>query len=625
MSLSEKTSERNDEFNTQPPERRLADVFFQGLVLVGGLALTGTVYAALSLYKNALLLENMPGLFLALGGALTLMGTLCVHNSRRHATRLAQMSAAMIQKNNDLSREVLERERLNEILSKAEHEYRAVIDAVTDIIFETDTDGNILFVNALWQKVTGFDPEQVLGRNLFDLCHPQDQEEQRGSFRALVRGQKAAYRSFTRLRTAAGSFRAVELAVSMLRRDEHQALRVVGTITDVEERRRAERALSEAEKKYRVMVENAAAGIYQVTPEGQFLSANPAMGHILGFDTVDGLLRSARDAFSLMFASAREKAGYARLLESEGTLTNMETQARTRDGNTIWVNHNARAVREDEGPILYYEGSVEDITQRKEFEMTLRKAKIDSDLASRAKSEFLANMSHELRTPLNAIIGFSELIKNEVFGAVNPPQYKDYANDIYVSGKSLLTIINEILDVARVDAGQRQLNESMVNMNKVVASCIEFVQFRAAEKKLTLAPPSGAAMPVVVGEEVAIRQMVLNLLSNAIKFTHEGGVISVSHEIDFDGGLRISVTDTGIGMSEPEIEKALSLFGQVEAAFNRSASGAGLGLTLVNSLINLHEGQLEMLSRKGVGTTATLIFPARRVVREGEGEGEAIR
>ena len=237
-------------------------------------------------------LEAVPFFVIIFGFIITAFVTLYVHNNQKKSSQVKRMYATLEQKNTELELEITNRARLNQALVKAEQDNRAIIDSVSDIIFETDTDGKILFLSARWRKVTGFDPEQSKGLELFKMLHPQDQEAQRRDFDLMVSGQKQAYRSFTRMRTSDGTFRAVELAVSMIRQDKSNILRVVGTITDVEERRRAERALGEAEKKYRAIVENAAGGIYQLTPEGLYLSANPAMARILGFKSPEEILRS---------------------------------------------------------------------------------------------------------------------------------------------------------------------------------------------------------------------------------------------------------------------------------------------------------------------------------------------
>ncbi len=570
------------------------------------------VTVVFNLGERELFLKKIPYLILLFGGVLTLIGTLYVRNNQKQALKLIQMNVEMANKNVDLGHEVAEREKLNQALRQAEKENRAVIDAVSDIIFETDTMGQILFVNETWHKITGFSKERSLGRNLFDLLPTQDQAEQRSNFSQLVKGRKEGYRAYTRLRTAEGTFRSVELAISMLRQDENKDMRVVGTITDVEDRRRTERALGEAEKKYRAIVENAASGIYQVTPEGQYLSANPAFAHILGYETPEDILRDVHNANADIYFNGRERERQLRDAVRFGHV-NIEAQARRKDGAIIWLRENLRAVKDEQEQLLFFEGSIEDITLQKTTELELRKAKVNSDLASRAKSEFLANMSHELRTPLNAIIGFSDIIQTEAFGSVGRKEYLDYARDINHSGKRLLQVINEILDVSRIEAGERQLNEGLVDLHKVVGSALEMLAGKIESGRMIVSNYISPATPKIIGEGQAIKQMLMNLLSNALKFTPDGGRITLQATLDDDGQMHISITDTGIGLSDEEIEKALSPFGQVNNALSKHESGTGLGLTLVQSLMSLHGGSFEMFSQKGVGTTATLIFPPKRV------------
>jgi PAS domain S-box-containing protein len=574
----------------------------------------------LSEYSGAAILKHIPLMLVLFGGSLTLICTLYIRSNHQQSLKLGAMNRILAKKNYELNSEITERERLNEVLRAAEKEYRSIVDSVSDVIFEASPDGEIVFLNSAWERITGFDVSHSLQRSLFDMLHQQDQEETIQNFKDLVRGKRGSYRGFARLRTRDGSFRSVEMAISMLRHDESKKLRVVGSFIDVEERRRAERALSEAEKKYRAIVENAAGGIFQMTPEGQILSANPAMARILGFETPERLLRDVRNAFDYLFSVSRDRSRFLRELNSNMIVNNMEVQGKARGGDKTWLNINARAVKDNEDNVLYFEGSLENITQRKDAEILLREAKIQSDLASRAKSEFLANMSHELRTPLNAIIGFSEIIKNEVLGVVANRQYWEYSTDIYNSGKKLLAIINEILDVSRIDAGDRQLNEASVDLTRLSAECVSFMSARVREGGLKMTNLIEGQVPPIIGEELAIKQILLNLMSNAVKFTPEGGRVTLSYEVDGDGQMLLSVTDTGIGLDETEIEKALSPFGQVDSTLSRAGSGAGLGLTLVDSLIKLHSGRLELFSQKGIGTTATVVFPSKRV---GQGTTES--
>ncbi len=563
--------------------------------------------------QQVYILSMLPYFALVIGLLFTALGALYLHSNYRQSLRARDMALVLEGKNSALENEIESREKLNISVRKSEREHRAIIDSVNDIIFETDSTGELLFVNETWERITGFSEEQAKGMNLFNMLHKQDQDKQKKDFDLLIRGQKSAYRSFARIRTSEGTFRAIELSISMIRRDENNELHIVGTITDVEERRRAERALSEAEKKYRTIVENAAAGIYQLTPEGIYLSANSAMVRILGYGSAEELLTHVKNAHRDVYAMQREHQSFLYELEQKGYVTGHETRIVNKQGEPIWVSENARVVRDDEGNVLYYEGSLEDVTARKESDMLLREAKVRSDMANRAKSEFLANMGHELRTPLNAIIGFSEIIKNETFGPVGQEPYKEYATDIHDSGHNLLNVINEILDISKIETGDRELKESSVRIHDIVDSSIDLLKNKISRQNVNVSNLI-EDLPDLVGEEVALKQVMMNLISNAVKFTPAEGNVSISAEIDAEGEMRVSVTDTGIGLEPDEIERVLSPFSQLEGGdLDRDTSGVGLGLTLVKSLVGLHDGRFELFSEKGIGTTATIILPKERV------------
>jgi len=568
-------------------------------------------------------LRKIPLLMLLFGITLTLIGTMYVRNNQRQSLKLSDMNKELAHKNYELSQQMNERERLNMVIQKSARDNKAVINAVSDIIFEISTDETLVFLNDTWMSVTGFDVEQSIGRNLFDLFYYQDQEEQKKNFAQLVKGAKRPYRAYTRLRTSDGTFRAVELTMSMIRQDENKDLRVVGTITDVEERRRAERALSEAEKKYRAIVENAAAGIYQVTPEGQFLSGNPAMAKIWGFEHPEEILRDVINVNRQLYVNPTEREDVLRQIIETKSPMYAEFEIRKKDESVIWAAENIRPVYDDEGNLIYFEGSIEDIDQRKKAEIALKEAKIESDLANRSKSEFLTNMSHELRTPLNSIIGFSDIIKSQAFGEIAQSEYVEYAQNINESGNGLLKIINEILDVSRIDAGERALNETHINVSELVSSTLMLLNAKFETANMEIHNRVINPELAIIGEAQAIKQIMINLLSNAMKFNKDNGVITLDSEVDVKGRFRLSITDTGVGLTEDEIKKALSPFGQINSELSRDQSGTGLGLTLVKSLMRLHGGKLDLVSQKGVGTTATLVFPESRVARKKRVSAEA--
>ncbi len=243
-----------------------------------------------------------------------------------------------------------------------------------------------------------------------------------------------------------------------------------------------------------------------------------------------------------------------------------------------------------------------------------REAERVAEAASHAKSEFLANMSHELRTPLNAIIGFSELMGGELLGKLGNPRYREYADDILDSAKHLLTVINEVLDFSRAEAGELKLNENEVDPVQVIHSARRMIEEQAAAAGLTLETMLPDHMPRLRVDEHMLKQMLLNLLWNAVKFTREGGRITIVAERADDGTFRIEVADTGIGMSPEEIPNALTPFRQLDSGLARKHGGTGLGLPLVKSRIELHGGRLAIESARGVGTTVALILPASRVI-----------
>lgn len=562
---------------------------------------------------QTLILNVAPWLLLCIGALATITATIFVKHSKENAEALIRVNNEMEKRNIDLGREINERERLNHVLRKAERENKAIINAISEVIFEISLSGEILFLNDSWEKLTGYKVAQSIGRNMFEIIHPKDEPEQRKAVSQLIKGLRPGYRVNTSVREMNGKYHSVEMAVSMIRMDENRNMRVVGSFSDTEEHERAEWALGEAERKYKTIWENSASGIYQVTLDGQLLSANPAMASIFGFDHAEIMLREVKNAHNELYVSPSDRLRIVKAIDPNAVQEVFEFESFRRDGSKIWVQEIIRPVLDEHDTLVYFEGSVEDITKRKDAEMQLQEAKKSSDMANRAKSEFLANMSHELRTPLNSIIGFSEIIRNQVFGQIEPQSYWEYARDIHESGKHLLSIINQILDISKIDAGERELKESRIDMKKLVQGTIDMQMQKVRDAGLTMVDTDYSQMPMLIGEDVAIRQILTNIISNSIKFTPEGGRISLSGEIDENQNFRLSVTDTGIGLDANEVKRVTSKFGVTDGRFSKSTSGIGLGLSLVQSLMRLHGGEVEIFSQKGIGTTVVLTFPKTRI------------
>jgi two-component system cell cycle sensor histidine kinase PleC len=275
--------------------------------------------------------------------------------------------------------------------------------------------------------------------------------------------------------------------------------------------------------------------------------------------------------------------------------------------------------------------TVMDITLRKQMEQSLRMAKDQADAANRAKSVFLANMSHELRTPLNAIIGFSEMMMKETFGPLGNKKYNEYMDDVHSSAHHLLEIINEVLDMSKIEAGRIEIDEGEVDIRGQINSVLRMLGSKAFGSNVRLVENVPDSLPNLKGDQRLIRQILINLVTNGVKFSRsaEQSTVNVSAHILSDGQMQIIVADQGVGIPRDKIQQALEPFGQVsDRAENSSYQGTGLGLPLAKAMIELHQGTLRLESDVGQGTTAFITFPANRILQRKirppiEGENES--
>lgn len=270
---------------------------------------------------------------------------------------------------------------------------------------------------------------------------------------------------------------------------------------------------------------------------------------------------------------------------------------------------------DSDGKFCGYRGIARDVTERDAQLAALVKAVDDAEAANRAKTEFLANMSHELRTPLNAIMGFAEIMKLETFGPVEQPKYQEYFRDILRSSDHLLNVINDILDIAKIEAGKVELDEAEVEVTEIFAAVERFVRDNAERSGISVCVRNSGPLPRLLADERRLRQVLLNILSNAVKFTPPGGRVEMSAELA-EEGLEIVIRDSGIGMEPAQIAVAMAPFGQVDSGLGRKYDGTGLGLPLSKALTDLHGGRFRLESIPGTGTTVTIWLPPERVLQD---------
>jgi len=332
---------------------------------------------------------------------------------------------------------------------------------------------------------------------------------------------------------------------------------------------------------------------------------------------VDTLGRHPREFEGLrleqLIATTEGSAAVDRALQSRAPFRDLYVSIAAKDGRPRLFRLSGLPVFcRQSGDFLGFRGTAQDVTQAVAHEAGLKRSIEEAEAANQSKSEFLANMSHELRTPLNAIIGFTEIMKLEQFGPIGDSRYREYAVLVLDSAHHLLNLINDILDVAKIEAGKLELNEESVEPAEIIRSVVRLMAGRADDAEITLQEQMPQDLPHILADERKLKQILLNLLSNAIKFTSAHGHVKVSAAQASDGGLCFEVSDTGFGIAPEDMETALSPFGQVDSGHDRKFQGTGLGLPLSKALTELHGGRLDIVSRPEEGTTVTVRLPATR-------------
>ncbi|MGZ5861915.1 MAG: PAS domain-containing sensor histidine kinase [Methyloceanibacter sp.] len=393
----------------------------------------------------------------------------------------------------------------------------------------------------------------------------------------------------------------------------------------------SEDAVQVGEERYRLLAENATDMITRHDGRGRVMFASFASQQLLGTPAAklygDGLFEQVHVADRPAYLTALSRCDANN--ESIAVEFRLRRAGVAHQARYVWVEMRCRPMRSEgaQGDRPSRPGIVavtRDISDRKAQEAELMRTRDEAESVSRAKTLFLAKMSHELRTPLNAVIGFSEILSRELFGTLGEARYRDYARLIHESGEHLLNVVNDILDMSKIEAGKFKIVKEPFEAASLITSCSEIMRHAADKKGITLVTDVTPGLPELAADKRACKQMLLNVLSNAIKFTNTGGCVRVSARPEKDA-IALTVADNGIGIAEGDLLKLGTPFVQGDNSYDRSYDGAGLGLSVVKGLARLHGGRLEMVSTLGEGTIASIILPLEGGSESVESQGRVAR
>ncbi len=511
----------------------------------------------------------------------------------------------------ELSAEVAERKRALDQLDEREVLLRGIMDHAPLALSVKDTEGHYLMISKWYETELGIDNAALRGKTASDLYPPETAEPIRQMENEIIASGEVRY--LTRDISVQGKERAWYTTKFPIKNAAEQTTGLGSITIDITERKNAELALRDGEERIRRILENLAEGAIAINPLGVIEYANSATEAMFGYtakeligENVRMLMPEPDHSAHNGYLSNYQKTGQKKVIGIRREVTGLRKSGETfpLDLSVTEMSIKGRTV---------FTATVRDMTARKKAERELLDAKLNAETASRVKTDFLANMSHELRTPLNAIIGFSDAIRSEVFGSLENEKHADYIDNIHDSGIHLLSLINDMLDVSVIEAGKLELEESLLNLEDTVTSCSSMTQARAERGKVKIVERVAEDLPLLRADGRRLKQILLNVLSNAVKFTPEGGRVTVDAFVADDGSLEIDVIDTGIGMTEEDVIKAVTPFEQVSASSHHRSEGTGLGLPLTIGLVKAHGGTVDIESRLGEGTTVRIRLPKDRL------------
>ncbi len=496
--------------------------------------------------------------------------------------------------------DIREQRKAERALKQREASFRDLFDDAPVAYHELDTEGKITRVNKTELAILGYTASEMVGKPVSAfVIEPGARESTPHKIAGGIREDEAYQCTFRRK----DGVTIPSLVRDRVIRDASGTITGLrSTMQDISVLKKTEAELRSAEEKYRKIFENAIEGIFQTTPEGRYLNANPALAHIHGYDTAEELMADVNDIGRQIYVDPERRAEFVRQIEGAGAVSEFESQVYQKDGGTIWISEHARAVRDESGKIIYYEGAVEDMTARREAEIAMAEARDVAIESARIKSDFLANMSHEIRTPMNGIIGMAGLLLDTELSQ----RQRDFAHTIVESSEALMKIINDILDFSKIEAGMLTFEEINFNIRDVAESVVDLFAARAVPKGVEVGSLVCQDVPVALcGDPGRLRQVFSNLVGNAVKFTDRGAVfvcVELEEDLGQDVMLRLSVSDTGIGITPEQQARLFQAFVQADGGTTRKYGGTGLGLAISRRLVGQMGGQIGVQSEQGKGS-----------------------
>jgi len=530
-----------------------------------------------------------------------------------------------------LTGEIDERKRAEEALRASEVKYRRLFEAAKDGILILDAEtGMVADVNPFLVELLGLPQEDFLGKAIWELGFLSDIVPNKANFLQLQQKGYIRYEDMP-LEAADGRRLDVEFVSNIYQVANKRVIQC--NIRDITERKKAEKALDRIKNQYELILHSAGEGIIGQDLEGKLTFVNPSAENMLEFKAGELIGKSSHEILHHSKPNGapypEEECPIVRARRDGKTYSDVDELFWKKNGTSFPVEYIATPMIEG-GSVTGVVVIFRDITQAKMLQ-EVELSRLTADTANKAKSDFLANMSHELRTPLNSILGFSEVLVDELFGTLNAQQ-KEYAKDIYGSGKHLLALINDILDLSKVESGRLELDPGSFQLRAALNTTLSMFREKAMKHglkmELDIEPDSDIEMEA---DERKFKQIMFNLLSNAVKFTPDGGSVRVSARKgvrDLGSGvskegpipnsqqptpdgdfIEISVTDTGIGIKTEDMPKLFKEFTQLESIYTKSVEGTGLGLALSKKLVELHGGSIWVESEFGKGSTFSFVIP----------------